>query len=91
MSKRYQCPKCKRRVNDQTVYGGSQTVRVDTVVHHIIPSIWGGEDQPENLIKFCRMCHARIHRFYEEQAVLIALEKSSTFFHECLEKFMKDL
>lgn len=31
-------------------------------LHHIVPKMYGGEDNPENLITLCPNCHAAIHR-----------------------------
>jgi hypothetical protein len=49
-------------------------------VHHIKPFAIGGEHTPENLITLCRSCHRKADlknqiRFYEEQAVIDALDQ----------------
>jgi ATP-dependent DNA helicase RecQ len=36
------------------------TVRLE--VHHVLPLVEGGSNEPGNLITLCRRCHGRSHR-----------------------------
>ena len=44
--------------------------------HHIVPMIYGGENEPFNICLLCRPCHLHVHSGSETQQKYIAMFES---------------
>lgn len=55
----YRCRICGRSPILEENRNGTQKIRLDVEVHHIIPRIAGGTDSSKNLITLCKSCHIK--------------------------------
>lgn len=83
------CSKVEHRCAENPYSGNCTRDAVRINVHHIQPRKFGGSNAGDNLIVLCSKCHARTHKFYEEQAIKIAMAASPDFFNECMDAFVR--
>ena len=87
--KKHICPACQKQFTEGSrLKDGRRGSDTDILNHHIKPRRYGGGDDPINLIKLCRQCHADIHRFYGYIAIAAALKRNPHFFRDALGKFL---
>jgi DNA (cytosine-5)-methyltransferase 1 len=56
----HQCRNCSWDYDDQTENPDDPRTKLE--VHHARPHVEGGENDPDNLITLCNVCHEEVHR-----------------------------
>lgn len=54
--------------------------------HHVIPTRYGGTDDPDNILLVHPRCHHRIHAKYTKDAISAAYAADKEFFSNCVEE-----
>ena len=55
--------------------------------HHTTPKRFNGKDNIENLWPLCSRCHGKMHKFYIDKAIKIALHQNPNFFEDCFHEY----